>query len=142
MPDQEQPPEWFQLAFLEARAESLEEALTSAKQKIELYREQHSRADRPMDWLDLKDTEDGVSSFPVFTSSGIISLKFDDFPPRNGSYVLLGFFCERPEEFPECQVGLWDGEQFSGDWVFRDEHPHGYTAMQPTHWQPLPTRRS
>lgn len=56
------------------------------------------------------------------------------------TFYLLGFFGSRPDGFPSAQVGLWDGEQWSGDWCLVDEGSFdpGYQACQPTHFMLLP----
>jgi hypothetical protein len=58
----------------------------------------------------------------------------------DGTYYLLGFFGSRPDGFPPAQVGLWDGEQWSGDWCLVGEgnFDPGYESCQPTHWMQLP----
>jgi hypothetical protein len=54
---------------------------------------------------------------------------------RDGGWYLLGFFGGGgAEAFPPAQVGIWDGEQWSGDWVMNSGISHGYSDMQPTHY--------
>lgn len=54
---------------------------------------------------------------------------------ETGQLFLLGFFGSFEDEDyrPEPQVGLWDGEQWNGDWIFARTYPEKYNEAQPSH---------